>query len=186
MYVYVVSSIFMNTEGAYKKYSICYKNVELAIEYVELDMKSQYSGAFESVWTDAVKQNILGRGDYFFRYGQNQHYIIIERMEVQKEQPVNVDNVVIFGQASVEEPIEESVEESVEEPIEEAEEESVELVNKNTIENIGMNEEEDITPGPESIPISAPTVFSSSKGGHKTRRAMKKRQGLRASLRRNA
>jgi hypothetical protein len=136
MYVYVLSFIFMNAEGAYKKYSVSYKTVELAIEYVERDMMSQYGGAFMSIWTDAVKQNIIGSGNYFFRYGENQHYIMIERMEVQEEQPSNIDNVVIFGASAgaganqntqpivqssddVEEVAPETVEEEVPETVEE-------------------------------------------------------------------
>jgi hypothetical protein len=97
MYVYIVSSIFKKDDGNYKKYSIAYKSVELALEYVVADMEAQYDGAYVDLMTDAIKQNVAMRGDYFFRYGGNDHYIMIEKMEVHGEQPNNVDNVVIFG-----------------------------------------------------------------------------------------
>lgn len=97
MYVYIVSSIFKKDDGNYKKYSIAYKTVELALEYVVADMEAQYEGAYADLMTDAIKQNVAMRGDYFFRYGGNDHYIMIEKMEVHGEQPNNVDNVVVFG-----------------------------------------------------------------------------------------
>jgi len=97
MYVYIVSSIFKKDDGNYKKYSIAYKSVELALEYVVADMEAQYEGAYVDLMTDAIKQNVAMRGDYFFRYGGNDHYIMIEKMEVHGEQPNNVDNVVVFG-----------------------------------------------------------------------------------------
>ena len=102
MYVYIVSSIFKKADGDYKKYSIAYKTVELALEYVVADMEAQYDGAYADMMTDAVKQNVSVRGDYYFRYGTNDHYIMIEKMEVYDEQPKNVDNVVGFGLASAE------------------------------------------------------------------------------------
>ena len=102
MYVYIVSSIFKKADGDYKKYSIAYKTVELALEYVVADMEAQYDGAYADMMTDAVQQNVSVRGDYFFRYGTNDHYIMIEKMEVYDEQPKNVDNVVGFGLASAE------------------------------------------------------------------------------------
>ena len=165
MYVYVLSFIFMNAEGAYKKYSVCYKTVELAIEYVERDMMSQYGGAFMSTWTDAVKQHIIGSGNYFFRYGENQHYIMIERMEVQDEQPSNIDNVVVFGSSGantqhivqeeekgeeeiVEEPVEETIEEAAESAPEEADEEAVE-------EAVETVPEEAVEEAAETVPEEA-------------------------------
>ena len=102
MYVYIVSSIFKKADGDYKKYSIAYKTVELALEYVVADMEAQYDGAYADMMTDAVQQNVAVRGDYYFRYGTNDHYIMIEKMEVYDEQPKNVDNVVGFGLASAE------------------------------------------------------------------------------------
>jgi hypothetical protein len=104
MYVYIVSSIFKKDDGNYKKYSIAYKSVELALEYVVADMEAQYEGAYADLMTDAIKQNVAMRGDYFFRYGGNDHYIMIEKMEVHGEQPNNVDNVVIFGLKAEAEP----------------------------------------------------------------------------------
>jgi hypothetical protein len=104
MYVYIVSSIFKKDDGNYKKYSIAYKSVELALEYVVADMEAQYEGAYVDLMTDAIKQNVAMRGDYFFRYGGNDHYIMIEKMEVHGEQPNNVDNVVIFGLKAEAEP----------------------------------------------------------------------------------
>lgn len=100
MYVYIVSSIFKKDDGNYKKYSIAYKTVELALEYVVADMETQYDGAYVDLMTDAIKQNVVMRGDYFFRYGGNDHYIMIEKMEVHGEQPNNVDNVIGFGLGS--------------------------------------------------------------------------------------
>jgi hypothetical protein len=111
MYVYIVSSIFKKDDGNYKKYSIAYKSVELALEYVVADMEAQYEGAYADLMTDAIKQNVVMRGDYFFRYGGNDHYIMIEKMEVHGEQPNNVDNVVVFGLKGEAEP-EMSVEEA--------------------------------------------------------------------------
>ena len=150
----------MNAEGAYKKYSVSYKTIELAIEYVERDMMSQYGGAFMSTWTDAVKQNIIGSGNYFFRYGENQHYIMIERMEVQEEQPSNIDNVVIFGASAnqntqvpspdeVEEEAPETVEEETiddvsETVMEEAPETVVEEVEEEAPENVMEETEEEV------------------------------------------
>lgn len=104
MYVYIVSSIFKKDDGNYKKYSIAYKSVELALEYVVADMEAQYEGAYADLMTDAIKQNVAMRGDYFFRYGGNDHYIMIEKMEVHGEQPNNVDNVVVFGLKTEAEP----------------------------------------------------------------------------------
>jgi hypothetical protein len=104
MYVYIVSSIFKKDDGNYKKYSIAYKSVELALEYVVADMEAQYEGAYADLMTDAIKQNVAMRGDYFFRYGGNDHYIMIEKMEVHGEQPNNVDNVVVFGLKAEAEP----------------------------------------------------------------------------------
>lgn len=100
MYVYIVSSIFKKADGDYKKYSIAYKTVELALEYVVADMEAQYDGAYADMMSDAVQQNVAVRGDYFFRYGTNDHYIMIEKMEVYDAQPNNVDNVIGFGLAS--------------------------------------------------------------------------------------
>jgi hypothetical protein len=185
MYVYVLSFIFMNAEGAYKKYSVSYKTVELAIEYVERDMMSQYGGAFMSTWTDAVKQNIIGSGNYFFRYGENQHYIMIERMEVQEEQPSNIDNVVIFGASAgaganqntqvqspddVEEEAPETIEEEAPETVEEETigtvpetvvEEAPETVMEETEEEV--EEEAPETVVPETIKEEAPeTVVEES------------------------
>jgi hypothetical protein len=111
MYVYIVSSIFKKDDGNYKKYSIAYKSVELALEYVVADMEAQYEGAYADLMTDAIKQNVAMRGDYFFRYGGNDHYIMIEKMEVHGEQPNNVDNVVVFGLKGEAEP-EMSIEEA--------------------------------------------------------------------------
>ena len=111
MYVYIVSSIFKKDDGNYKKYSIAYKSVELALEYVVADMEAQYEGAYVDLMTDAIKQNVAMRGDYFFRYGGNDHYIMIEKMEVHGEQPNNVDNVVVFGLKAEAEP-EMSIEEA--------------------------------------------------------------------------
>ena len=149
----------MNAEGAYKKYSVSYKTVELAIEYVERDMMSQYGGAFMTTWTDAVKQNIIGSGNYFFRYGENQHYIMIERMEVQDEQPSNIDNVVMFGSSSSntqhivqeEEEVIEEAPETVEDALDEVSEEAVEDAAE-TVEEIPEEAmEESVEEAPETM-----------------------------------
>jgi hypothetical protein len=161
----------MNAEGAYKKYSVSYKTVELAIEYVERDMMSQYGGAFMSTWTDAVKQNIIGSGNYFFRYGENQHYIMIERMEVQDEQPSNIDNVVIFGasagaganqntQVSSPDDVEEEAPETIEEEAPETvEEETIGTVPETVVEEAPETVvEEVVEEAPETVVEEAEEV----------------------------
>lgn len=149
MYVYIVSSIFKKADGDYKKYSIAYKTVELALEYVVADMEAQYDGAYADMMTDAVKQNVSVRGDYFFRYGTNDHYIMIEKMEVYDEQPKNVDNVVGFGLAS-ETSAKESVEASTEESEMSAVEEEKAPVSEASVEEANVEPEVEADVEPET------------------------------------
>lgn len=96
MYVYITSSIF-EQNGEMKKYSIAYDSIDMAIEYVSLDIENQYGGQFASAITEEIRENIRMRGDFYYRYGDAVHYIMIEKMEVYNAQPENVDNVVTFA-----------------------------------------------------------------------------------------
>jgi hypothetical protein len=153
MYVYIVSSIFKKDDGNYKKYSIAYKSVELALEYVVADMEAQYEGAYVDLMTDAIKQNVAMRGDYFFRYGGNDHYIMIEKMEVHGEQPNNVDNVVIFGLKEEAEPemSEEEANVKSENVVQEMSDVEVENVAPEMSENKDENVEEEVNVKSENI-----------------------------------
>jgi hypothetical protein len=100
--------------------------------------------------TDAIKQNVAMRGDYFFRYGGNDHYIMIEKMEVHGEQPNNVDNVVVFGLKGEAEPEMSEEEanvksENIAQEMSDVEAENVgPEMSENQVENVGeqMSEEE--------------------------------------------
>lgn len=97
MAVYLVTSIFETEPGQFKKYTMAYDSLDTALEYVELDMSAQYDGIYAEVLTDDVKELIRMRGDFYFKYGEMPHYIMIERMEILSALPENVDNVVRFS-----------------------------------------------------------------------------------------
>lgn len=97
MAVYLVTSIFETEPGQFKKYTMAYDSLDVALEYVELDMSAQYDGIYAEVLTDDVKELIRMRGDFYFKYGEMPHYIMIERMDILGALPENVDNVVRFS-----------------------------------------------------------------------------------------
>lgn len=115
MVVYLVTSIFETEPGQFKKYTMAYDSLDAALEYVELDMAAQYEGIYAEVLTDEIKDLVRMREDFFFKYGQMPHYIMIERLDVHSALPENVDNVVRF-----------SLSEHMIEPVVEAEEEAAE------------------------------------------------------------
>jgi len=97
MAVYLVTSIFETEPGQFKKYTMAYDSLNVALEYVELDMSAQYDGIYAEVLTDDVKELIRMRGDFYFKYGEMPHYIMIERLDILGALPENVDNVVRFS-----------------------------------------------------------------------------------------
>jgi hypothetical protein len=131
MVVYLVTSIFETEPGQFKKYTMAYDSLDAALEYVELDMAAQYEGIYAEVLTDDIKELVRMREDFFFKYGQMPHYIMIERLDVHSALPENVDNVVRFSLSEhMIEPVVEAEEAAVEEEEEEemaAEEEAEEM-----------------------------------------------------------
>ena len=152
MAVYLVTSIFETEPGQFKKYTMAYDSLDAALEYVELDMGAQYDGIYAEVLTDDVKELIRMRGDFYFKYGEMPHYIMIERLEILSALPENVDNVVRFSLSEhMIEPLEgdalaaDAEEEAEEEAIEEMENGTAE---EDVLENITKDEENAIVEPP--------------------------------------